>query len=84
MVVFRLYFAEMLSCKLVIPAPEDLNRDLCFFWVSSLAYPNLLGEKRIAVYSVSIRSQPMILRNELITRQRNDQRANDESLSLFK
>jgi len=26
-----------------------LNRDLCFFWVSSLAYPNLLGKKGFVV-----------------------------------
>jgi len=26
-----------------------LNHDLYFFWVSSLAYPNLLGEKNYVV-----------------------------------
>ena len=29
-----------------------LNRDFCFFWVSSLAYPNLLGAKGYVVFVV--------------------------------
>jgi len=32
-----------------------LNRDLCFFWVSSLAYPNLLGKKGYVVVAVVVR-----------------------------
>jgi len=31
-----------------------LNRDLCFFWVSSLAHPNLLGKKDYVVVVVVV------------------------------
>ena len=41
-----------------------LNRDLCFFWVSSLAYPNLLGKKGYVVVAVVVRLDTRTPRNE--------------------
>jgi len=38
-----------------------LNRDLCFFWVSSLAHPNLLGKKDYVVVVVVVVVWDMVL-----------------------
>ena len=47
--------------------PMCLNRDLCFFWVSSLAYPNLLGTKGyIVVVVLNIHNMQISVRHIMV------------------